>query len=186
VLILAYILSPLLLVLPLMVSAVLASVRRRRRRAPSRGCSSCRVSDRDLFAAKLLQRLRPALAITWGVVPWCAVIANVSAWSAVHRLILPYPQWLVMMVWVAPAVAAISLALLTLVSSRAKTTQERKDQLGGAVILRSSSGRRPGAPFLLAPVPVVFGLGVVVWAIAFGLIRFASSRFTRDRLAASA
>ncbi len=39
-----------------------------------------------------------------------------------------------MILWVAPAVAALALGLLVIVSSRAKTTQEA-NQLGGAVIL---------------------------------------------------
>lgn len=188
VLILAYILAPLLLVLPLMVSAVLAAdaFAGEKERRTLEGLLLLPVSDRDLFAAKLLSAYVPALAITWGGAVVYAVVANASAWSVTHRLILPYPQWLVMMVWVAPAVAALSLALLTLVSSRAKTTQEA-NQLGGAVILPLiflAAGQV--APFLLAPVPVVFGLGVLVWLIALALIRFASSRFTRDRLAASA
>jgi ABC-2 type transport system permease protein len=188
VLILAYILSPLLLVLPLMVSAVLAAdaFAGEKERRTLEGLLLLPVSDRDLFTAKLLSAYVPALAITWGGAVVYAVVANASAWSVTHRLILPYPQWMVMMVWVAPAVAALSLALLTLVSSRAKTTQEA-NQLGGAVTLPLiflAAGQV--APFLLAPVPVVFGLGLLVWAVAIGLIRFASSRFTRDRLAAAA
>lgn len=187
VLILGYLLSPLLLVLPLMVSAVLAAdaFAGEKERRTLEGLLLLPISDRDLFLAKLMSAYLPALAITWGGAVVYAVVANVVGWSATGRLIIPYSQWFVMMAWVAPAVAALSLALLTLVSSRAKTTQEA-NQLGGAVILPLiflAAGQV--SPFLLAPVPVVIGLGIVVWAIGLGLIGFASRRFTRDRLASS-
>ncbi len=185
VLILGYLLSPLLLVLPLMVSAVLAAdaFAGEKERRTLEGLLLLPISDRDLFLAKLGSAYLPALAITWGGAVVYGIVANLVGWSAVGRLIIPYSQWFVMMAWVAPAVAALSLALLTIVSSRAKTTQEA-NQLGGAVILPLiflAAGQV--SPFLLAPLPVVFGLGVVIWAIALALIGYASKRFTRDRLA---
>lgn len=188
VLILGYLLSPLLMVLPLMVSAVLAAdaFAGEKERRTLEGLLHLPIADRDLFLAKLLGAFLPALAITWGGAFIYAIVANLSAWPSTHRLIIPFPQWLMMMVWVAPAVALLSLGVLVLVSSRAKTTQEA-NQLGGAVILPLIFvAATQVATFLLAPVPAVFGLGVLVWIVAGATVRFGSKRFTRDRLATAA
>jgi ABC-2 type transport system permease protein len=185
VLVLGYLLSPLLIVLPLMVSAVLAAdaFAGEKERRTLESLLLLPIADRDLFLAKLLSAYVPALAITWGGGVVYAIVANASAWSVVGAPILPFPQWLVMLVWIAPAVALLALSLLVLVSSRARTTQEA-NQLGGAVILPLiflAAGQV--APILLAPVPVVIALGAATWLIAALLLRIGSRRFTRDRLA---
>ncbi len=188
ILVLCYLLVPLLLVLPLMVSAVLAAdaFAGEKERRTLEGLLHLPISDRDLFVAKFLSAFLPALAITWGGAIVYAVVANISAWSATGRLIIPYAQWMVMMAWVAPAVATFSLGVLVLISSRARTTQEA-NQLGGAVILPLIFvAATQVSPFLLAPVWAVFALGALVWAIAMALVVWSARRFTRDRLATAA
>lgn len=188
VLVLQLLLSPLLLVIPLMVSAVLAAdaFAGEKERRTLESLLHLPITDRDLFLAKLLGAFVPALVITWAGTLLYAVVANVIAWPVTERLIIPFAQWTLMMAWVAPAVALLAIGLLVLVSSRAKTTQEA-NQLGGAVILPLiliAAGQAAG--FLLTPLPVVFGFGVVVWAVALGIVMWGSRRFTRDRLATAA
>ena len=136
VLVLGYLLSPLLLVIPLMVSAVLAAdaFAGEKERRTLEGLLLLPISDRDLFLAKVLSAYVPALAITWIGALVYAAIGNAIAWPATHRLIIPFWQWSVVILWIAPAVALLALGLLVAVSSRARTTQEA-NQLGGAVIL---------------------------------------------------
>lgn len=188
VLVLQLLLSPLLLVIPLMVSAVLAAdaFAGEKERRTLESLLHLPISDRDLFLAKLLGAFVPALVITWAGSLLYGVVANAIAWSATERLIIPFSQWALMMIWVAPAVALLAIGLLVLVSSRARTTQEA-NQLGGAVILPLillAAGQAAG--FLLTPLPVVFVFGVVVWAVALGIVVWGSRRFTRDRLATAA
>lgn len=188
VLVLQLLLSPLLLVIPLMVSAVLAAdaFAGEKERRTLESLLHLPVTDRDLFLAKLLGAFVPALVITWAGTLLYGVVANVIAWPVTQRLIIPFSQWSLMMAWVAPAVALLAIGLLVLVSSRAKTTQEA-NQLGGAVILPLiliAAGQAAG--FLLTPLPVVFGFGLVVWAVALGIVVWGSRRFTRDRLATAA
>lgn len=187
VLVLGYLLSPLLLVLPLMVSAVLAAdaFAGEKERRTLEGLLLLPITDRDLFVAKILSAFIPAVAITWAGAVVYAVVSNIVAWSATGHLILPFTQWTVTIVWLAPAVAMLSLGLLVLVSSRAKTTQEA-NQLGGAVILPLIFvAASQVAPLLLAPVAVVFAFGLVVWIVALALVGMSGKRFTRDRLASS-
>ena len=67
VLVLGYLLSPLLLVIPLMVSAVLAAdaFAGEKERRTLEGLLLLPIADRDLFLAKVLSAYVPALVITW-------------------------------------------------------------------------------------------------------------------------
>ena len=81
-----------------------------------------------------------------------------------HRVFVPFSQWTVVILWIAPAVALLALGLLVIVSSRARTTQEA-NQLGGAVILPLiflAAGE--ASALLLAPLSAVFLVGAVIWA----------------------
>lgn len=188
VLVLGYLLSPLLLVIPLMVSAVLAAdaFAGEKERRTLEGLLLLPIEDRDLFIAKVLGAFIPAVAITWISAVLYAVICNAIAWPVLERPFLPFTQWAVTMLWVAPAVALLALGLLVIVSSRAKTTQEA-NQLGGAVILPlvfAAAAQSSG--LMLAPLVGVLVVGLFVWAAALGLIVFNARRFTRDRLASRA
>ena len=187
VLVLGYLLSPLLLVIPLMVSAVLAAdaFAGEKERRTLDGLLYLPVSDRDLFLAKVLGAFVPALAITWIGALVYAVLSNAIGWSVMHRVFIPFSQWLVVILWVAPAVALLALGLLVIVSSRARTTQEA-NQLGGAVILPLiflAAGE--ASALLLAPLVAVFLVGALIWGLAIGLLVINGRRFTRDRLATS-
>jgi len=187
VLVLGYILSPLLLVIPLMVSAALAAdaFAGEKERRTLEGLLYLPITDRDLFLAKVLSAFVPALAITWGGAIVYAVVSDVVAWPVLHRVFVPFSQWAVVMVWVAPAVALLGLGLLVIVSGRSKTTQEA-NQLGVVVILPLiflAAGQ--SSALLLAPVPVVIAFGAVIWGVALLLVAINGRRFTRDRLATS-
>lgn len=187
VLVLGYLLSPLLLVIPLMVSAVLAAdaFAGEKERRTLEVVLHLPISDRDLFLAKVLSAFLPAVAITWIGATVYSAVCNLVAWPATHRAFLPFTQFLVMILWIAPAVALLALGLLVIVSSRARTTQEA-NQLGGAVILPLIFlAAAQASALMLLPAAGVFAVGALVWALALGLLWINSRRFTRDRLAAA-
>jgi ABC-2 type transport system permease protein len=187
VLVLGYLLSPLLLVIPLMVSAVLAAdaFAGEKERRTLEGLLYLPISDRDLFLAKVLSAFVPALLITWTGALLYALVSNVVGWPVLHRVFVPFSQWLAVILWIAPAVALLALGLLVIVSGRSKTTQEA-NQLGAAVILPLiflAAGQ--ASALLLAPLPVVLLIGVFIWTLALLLVVINGRRFTRDRLATS-
>ncbi len=187
VLVLGYLLSPLLLVIPLMVSAVLAAdgFAGEKERRTLESLLHLPISDRDLFVAKVLGAFGPAVAITWVGSLVYLVVSNIVAWPVMGRPFLPFAQWAVMMIWVAPAIALLALGLLVIVSSKAKTTQEA-NQLGGAVILPLIFlAAAQASTLLLVPVPMVLVAGLLIWAVALGLVIVNARRFTRDRLASN-
>ncbi|HLT16872.1 MAG TPA: ABC transporter permease subunit [Acidimicrobiales bacterium] len=186
VLVNGYLLAPLFLIVPLMVSAVLAAdaFAGEKERKTLESLLHLPIPDRDLFVAKLLTAFLPAVAVSWiGFAAFC-LVANGVAWPVMHRVFVPTQLWLVMIFWLGPAVAMLGLAVMVRVSARTKTAQEA-NQLGGAVILPLiflSVGQASG--ILLVTLPVALAIGAAVWALALVLVRGGMKRFTRDRLAA--
>lgn len=180
-----YLLAPIFLIVPLMVSAVLAAdaFAGEKERRTLESLLHLPISDRDLFFAKLLTAFVPAVAVSWiGFVAF-ALVANAVAWPVMHRVFVPTQLWGVMVLWVAPAVAALGLGVMVRVSARVNTSQEA-NQLGGAVILPLiilAVGQSSG--ILLLDLPVAIGVGAIIWVIALWLVIRGSQRFTRDQLA---
>ena len=183
-----YLLAPLFLIVPLMVSAVLAAdaFAGEKERRTLESLLHLPIADRDLFVAKLLGAFGPALAVSWIGFLLFAVVSNGVAWPVMHRIFVPTKLWMVMILWVAPAVAALGLGVMVRVSARARTAQEA-NQLGGAVILPLiflAMGQATG--LLLVDLWLAFTIGAGVWVIALWLIARGARRFDRDSLAAMA
>lgn len=185
VLVLGYLIAPLFLIVPLMVSAVLAAdaFAGEKERRTLETLLHLPISDRDLYLAKLLSAFVPAVVISWVGFGCYLIVANAAAWPVMHRIFLPTQLWMVIIFWLSPAVAALGLGVMVRVSARARTSQEA-NQLGGTVILplvilvvgQTSS-------LLLAQVWVSLMAGALVWVIAIWLNVRGAARFTRDRMA---
>ena len=184
VLVSGYLLAPLFLIVPLMVAAVLAAdaFAGEKERRTIETLLHLPIPDRQLFYAKVLGAFLPAVAVSWAGFVLFAVVTNTVAWPVTHRIFVPTRLWAVVILWVAPAVAALGMGVMVRVSARAKTTQEA-NQLGGAVILPLlflAVGQSTG--LLLVTLPVAIGIGAFVWVIAGWLIVRGARRFTRDRI----
>jgi ABC-2 type transport system permease protein len=97
---------------------------------------------------------------------------------------VPTSLWLVVIFWVAPAVACLGMGVMVRVSARARTAQEA-NQLGGAVILPLiflAVGQSTG--LLLVTLPVAIAIGAGIWVVALWLVVRGAQRFTRDRISA--
>jgi ABC-type Na+ efflux pump permease subunit len=179
-----YLLAPLFMIVPLMVASVLAAdaFAGEKERKTLEGLLHLPIGERDLFYAKVAGAFLPAMAVSWVGFGLFVVIANTVGWGVMHRLFLPTRLWMVMMTWVAPAVAALGMGVMVRVSARARTTQEA-NQLGGAVVLPLIFlvvGQSTG--LLLVELPVVLAAGAVVWAVAIWLLHRGATRFTRDAM----
>ena len=186
VLVNGYLLAPLFLIVPLMVASVLAAdaFAGEKERRTLETVLHLPIRDRDLFLAKVLGAFLPALAVSWIGFLLFAVVSNTIAWPVLHRVFVPTGLWLVVIFWVAPAVAALGMGVMVRVSARARTAQEA-NQLGGAVILPLiflAVGQSTG--LLLVTVPVAVGIGAGIWLVALWLTVRGAERFTRDAIAA--
>jgi ABC-2 type transport system permease protein len=187
VLVNGFLLAPLFLIVPLMVSAVLAAdaFAGEKERKTLETLLHLPVRDQDLYTAKLLTAFVPAVSVAWVGFLLYAIVSNAIAWSVMHRVYVPTAQWLVMILWVAPAVAALGLGIMVRVSARAQTAQGA-NQLGGAVIFPLVFLALGQATVLLATdVRVAIGVGALLWAVAVLLTGRGARRFTRDGLAAA-
>lgn len=187
VLVLGYLIAPLFLIVPLMVSAVLAAdaFAGEKERRTIETLMHLPISDRDLYLAKLLSAFIPSVGIAWIGFLSYLVVSNTASWPVMHRVFLPTRLWMVVIFWLAPAVAALGLGVMVRVSARATTSQEA-NQLGGAVILPlvfAVVGQT--STLLLADMWVSFIAGLVVWIVAIWLNVRGARRFTRDRLSAT-
>ena len=84
ILVLGYLVAPLFLIVPLMVSAVLAgdAFAGEKERKTLETLLHLPVRDRDLYIGKLLVGFVPSVAVSWiGFALFC-VVANASAWPA--------------------------------------------------------------------------------------------------------
>jgi ABC-2 type transport system permease protein len=187
VLVNGYLLAPLFLVVPLLVSSVLAAdaFAGERDRGTLETLLHLPVRARDLFLAKLAVAFLPAVALSWIGFAVFAVVANGIAWPVMGRVFVPTGLWLVVLVWVGPAVAAAGLGLMVRISARARHAQDAH-QLSSVVVLPVilvTVGQATGL-LLVSPLVAVVA-GAVLWVVAGLLLVGAARRFTSDRLAAA-
>jgi ABC-type Na+ efflux pump permease subunit len=182
---LGYLIAPLFLIIPLMVSAVLAAdaFAGEKERRTIETLLHLPISNRDLYLAKLLSAFIPAVAVSWIGFACYLVVGNASAWPVMHRLFLPTWLWTAVILWLSPAVAAFGLGIMVRVSARARTSQEA-NQLGGTVILPLVLAIvAQTSVLLLAELWVTLAIGALVWAVAIALNVRGAKRFARDTLA---
>lgn len=186
ILVLGYLVAPLFLIVPLMVSAVLAgdAFAGEKERKTLETILHLPVRDKDLYVAKLLGSFLPAVAVAWIGFVIYVVGSNSICWGVMHRLFLPTWLWAIVIFWISPAVAAVGLGIMVRVSIRVNNTQEAQ-QLGGAVVLPLVILAVGQTTTLLLTGPVTaLVTGAVIWAIAIWLNLRGAQAFTRDRMAA--
>jgi ABC-2 type transport system permease protein len=186
VLMVVFYFAPMYLILPLMVSSVVAadSLAGEKERRTLEALLYTPTSDQELFVAKLLSAWLPALAVAWIGFIIYSVVVNVVAWPTFGYIFFPTSMWWVLALWVAPAVAGIGLGCTVLISARVNTFQEAY-QLGGLVVLpvvalmvSQGAGALYLGPFM------VFLLGLGAWFIDAALLYFGMRALRRNALLA--
>lgn len=186
VLMAVYFFAPMYLILPLMVSSVIAadSIAGEKERKTLEALLYTPTSDQDLMAAKLLSAWIPAVAVAWGGFLIYGVVLNVVGWPLFGYVFFPNGMWLLLVFWVAPALAGFGLGVTVLISARVGTFQEAQ-QLGGLVVLpvvglmiSQSAGALYFGPGL------VFALGLGAWLIDLVLFWLGARILRRSALLA--
>ena len=184
VLMVVYYFAPMNLILPLMVSSVVAadSLAGEKERRTLEALLYTPTSDAELFVAKMLSAWLPALAVAWGGFILYSVVVNVAAWPTFGYVFFPTGMWWILALWVAPAIAGVGLGCTVLISARVNTFQEAY-QLGGLVVLPVVAlmvSQGSGALYL-GPI-FVFILGLAAWIIDAGLLWFGMLALRRNVL----
>ena len=181
---LVYAFAPMFLILPVMVSSVLAadSFAGEKERKTVEALLYSPISDRELFTAKLLGPWSAAVILGLASFALYTVMVDLAGWVAMKEILLPNLMWVLLAVWVSPAVAGLGLVTMVFVSARAQGFQDAY-QTGGLVvlpILALMAGQMTGVMFFTAS--VVFFLGLALWILLVALLWWASRGFQLEKL----
>jgi ABC-2 type transport system permease protein len=183
--VLEYLVVPLYLLVPLVVATVIAadSFAGERERRTLEALLHTATSDRELFIGKLLGAYLPAVASSWIAFAVYSIIANLLGSRSMGGIFFPTPAWLVIALWVAPAVALLNIGLMVGVSSRVRSLQAAH-QIGSLLVL----------PFILILVVQITGVmlvdlsamllfGLILWFGAGAVLLVNLVSFERDSIA---
>ncbi len=182
---LVYMLAPLFLIIPLMVASVIAadSFAGERERKTLEALLYTPTTDRELFMGKLLSAWLPAIGAALIGFLLYAIMANAAGWSVMGRVFFPNLMWLVLLLWVVPAVADLGLGNgpgLYPGPGVPGCLPVGKRRCGSG----PSTSIRSGFRHPVFSVPVVLLLGLGVWLLNGILLWLGRRVFQRSRLIA--
>lgn len=184
VFILVYMLAPMFLIMPLMVSSVIAAdtFAGEKERKTLEALLYTPTTDRELFIAKLLGAWVTAVVVALLSFILYAVMVNAAAWQSIGYLFFPNWMWIALVLWVTPAVAGLGLVAMVFASVRAQGFQDAY-QTGGMIVLPVlllMVGQISGVMYF--SLGVVLLVGLVIWLLDAVLLWFASKGFRRSEL----
>jgi len=179
-----YMFAPFFLIVPLMVSSILAadSIVGEKERKTLEGLLYTPLTDAELYLAKVLVAILPALALTLGSFVLYTIVVNATGYGTVGRIFFPNPIWWPLVFWVAPAVSVAGLGVTVLISSRAKSFMQAQQSSGFLVlpIVAWMAAQTTGA-FFVGP-GLLMLIGLFVWAAGLWLIWIGSRTLSRSNL----
>ncbi len=186
VLVLGYMFAPMFLILPLMLASIIGadSIVGEKERKTLEALLYTPATDRELYLAKVLSAFLPAVLIAWVSFVVYAIIVNVAGMSVMGRIWFPLPHWWAMILWVAPAVAALGMSVIVLISSRVSTFMAAQQTSGILVlpIVLLVIGQLSGVVYF--GTELVLLLGAVIWIVDAGLLWLGVKQFSRSALMA--
>ncbi|MBK8049159.1 MAG: ABC transporter permease [Anaerolineales bacterium] len=183
---LVYLFAPMYLILPLMVSSVIAadSFAGEKERRTFEALAYTPTTDHELLAAKMIGGWLPGLMVSFVGFFVYTLMCNLVALQVVGGPILPNQFWLILAFWVAPAAAGLGLGVTVLVSSRVNTFQEAY-QLGSLIVLPVvflMIGQIAGMFYISTN--LVFAFGLVLWLLDAAIFAIGAATFKRTEMMA--
>ncbi len=122
------------------------------------------ISVKELFVGKVIAAFIPSLLISLAAFIINAVMVNLITYPYFKEVLFLNSTWLLLMLWVIPAVVIFNIILNVLVSARVKSFQEAQ-QFGGMMVLpvvgliiSQASGMFFLSPFIL----LLIGAGLLI------------------------
>lgn len=140
------------------------------------------ISIEELFKAKLLGVFIPTYVITLICSIIFGIIINIGGLLYFHKLIFPNIKWVILILYLTPAVAILGLTFTILISAKSKTFQEAQ-QLAGLIVLPVillAIGQITGI-FLLTNIILII-IGTIVIIIDYILLQKIAKNFTAENL----
>jgi len=181
-----FLFAPMFLIIPLMVSSILGadSFAGEKERKTLEGLLYTPVSDTELFMAKVLTALIPAMIVNVASFVLYGLVVNLGGYRTVGRIFFPTATWWPLVFWVGPALAVAGLGATVLMSSKAKTFMEAQQASGMLVlpVVFLMIGQLTGLFFL--GVGLLLFVGLLIWAVGLWLVWVGSKTFSRGELIA--
>jgi ABC-2 type transport system permease protein len=179
-----YLLAPLFLVVPAMVSSLVAasSFVGEKEKKTLETLLFSPMRETDMFIAKILAAFIPAMALSLLGFLLFSIEFVLLGSPLFGRVVLPAPHWLPLVLWLAPALSLLVIFLNVLVSVKVKGFQEAQ-QISVIVILPLMFlvyGQIGGIVFM--SVPLVMIAGLVILLLDAALTRIAAKTYNRDKL----
>lgn len=140
------------------------------------------ISIEELFKAKLLGVFIPTYVITLMCSIIFGIIINIGGLLYFHKLIFPNIKWVILILYLTPAVAILGLTFTILISAKSKTFQEAQ-QLAGLIVLPIillAVGQITGI-FLLTNMVLII-IGTIILIIDYILLQKIAKNFTAENL----
>ncbi|WP_390622721.1 ABC transporter permease subunit [Clostridium argentinense] len=140
------------------------------------------ISMEELFKAKLLGVFIPTYVITLMCSIIFGIIINIGGLLYFHKLIFPNIKWILLILYLTPAVAILGLTFTILISAKSKTFQEAQ-QLAGLIVLPIILlviGQITGILLLTNMVLII--IGTIILIIDYILLQKIAKNFTAENL----
>lgn len=140
------------------------------------------ITIKELFIAKTAGVAIPAYFITLISSIAFGIIMNIGEWIYFGRMIFPNLKWILLILWVCPAITLLGLSFMVLISAKAKTFQDAQ-QMSGLIVLPIIFvfiGQMTGL-FLLNEA-ILFGVGALLYVLDYVLMRNATRTFVPEKL----
>jgi len=140
------------------------------------------ISMEQLLRAKILGVFIPSYIITLLSFVAFGIIINIGGFIYFGGLIFPDVKWLIIILWISPAINLLSLTFTVMVSAKSKTFQDAQ-QVSGILVLPVVLllvGQMTGV--IMLNNFIMFAAGAVLLIIDYILIKRTSSRFIAEKL----
>lgn len=140
------------------------------------------ISMEQLLRAKIIGIFVPSCIVTCISFVAISIIFNIGGFIYFGKLIFPDIKWLIIFLWISPAINLLSLTFTVIISAKSETFQEAQ-QLSGLLVIPVALilvAQMTGA--LLTSNLVVFIVGGVLFILDYILIKRISSKFVPEKL----
>lgn len=140
------------------------------------------LSIRELFFAKVIGTAVPALAVTLVSVLAFGLVIDIGGWFYFSRLIFPNVKWIILILWLTPAVTLLGISFMVFVSAKANTFQEAQQMSAFIIIpvILLLVGQMTGL-FILNNATLLV-IGAAIYILDYFLIKNATRRFVPEKL----
>ena len=135
-----------------------------------------------LFQSKILAGFSVGMMISYSSFAAMLLVMELESFFLTGNLLLPAASWLTIMLLIAPAISLIAIAVTVRSSAKAQTIEEAQQRAVFLIfpILALLIGQFTG--IILISAGLLWGVGIVLAALAILLVKRAAGNFTYEKL----